>query len=59
MLSLFMNVMTAIFVYASLFLVLLRIVIALKIRWGNNAAVVSIVLINIISLVAAVLFVTV
>lgn len=58
MLSLFMNVMTAISVYATLFLVMLRIVIALKIRWGSPWAIISVILINILSLVAAVLFVT-
>lgn len=58
MLSLFMNVMTAVFVYATLFLVMLRIVIALKIRWGSPWAIVSVVLINILCLAAAVLFVT-
>lgn len=58
MLSLFMNVMTAILVYATLFIVMLRIVIALKIRWGSAASVVSIVLINILALIAAILFLT-
>lgn len=56
MLSFFINVMTAVSVYACVGLILLRIVIALKIRWGSNAAVISIVLINILSLIAAVLF---
>lgn len=56
MLSFFINAMTAVSVYACVGLVLLRIVIALKIKWGSNAAIVSLVLINIISLLAAVLF---